>query len=162
MHNDFYRITTAEDSNSTTTQSQDLHEIFNILLDGIETLNNDRRRLSNESLAIQNSFLAFRQELYKFKSSIEILKVLLQDIEQNQCTINRIFASLQETINNAQTVSHDGTFVWKITNVKDKIMDAKTLRETSICSAPFFSSPTGYKMRALLYLNGHGHARGIY
>ncbi|CAF3060824.1 unnamed protein product [Rotaria sp. Silwood2] len=120
-HNDLYRLTTAGDSNSATTQSQDLHEILNILSAGIETLNNDQQRLSNELLEIQNSFLGFRQELSKFKTSIERSKVLLQDIKQNQCIVNRIFASLQETINGAQTVSYDGIFVWKITNVKDRM-----------------------------------------
>ena len=38
-------------------------------------------------------------------------------------------------------------------------MDAQSERQTSIYSPPFYSSPTGYKMRARLYLNGDGNAR---
>ncbi|CAF1090045.1 unnamed protein product [Didymodactylos carnosus] len=37
--------------------------------------------------------------------------------------------------------------------------DAHSERQTSIFSPPFYSSPTGYKMRARLYLNGDGNAR---
>ncbi len=38
-------------------------------------------------------------------------------------------------------------------------MDAQSERQTSIYSPPFYSSPTGYKMRARLYLHGDGNAR---
>ncbi len=37
--------------------------------------------------------------------------------------------------------------------------DAKSERQVSIYSPPFYSSPTGYKMRARLYLYGDGNAR---
>ncbi|CAF4545564.1 unnamed protein product, partial [Rotaria socialis] len=37
--------------------------------------------------------------------------------------------------------------------------DAQSERQTSIYSPPFYSSPTGYKTRARLYLNGDGNAR---
>ena len=38
-------------------------------------------------------------------------------------------------------------------------MNAQSERQISIYSPPFYSSPGGYKMRALLYLNGDGNAR---
>ncbi|CAF3251887.1 unnamed protein product, partial [Rotaria sp. Silwood2] len=37
--------------------------------------------------------------------------------------------------------------------------DAQSETQTSIYSSPFYSSSTGYKMRARLYLNGDGNAR---
>ncbi|CAF4094461.1 unnamed protein product, partial [Adineta steineri] len=37
--------------------------------------------------------------------------------------------------------------------------DAKSERQPSIYSPPFYSSPVGYKMRARLYANGDGNAR---
>ena len=40
-----------------------------------------------------------------------------------------------------------------------RLGDAQSERQTSIYSPPFYSSPTGYKMRARLYLNGDGNAR---
>ncbi len=38
-------------------------------------------------------------------------------------------------------------------------MNAQSERQTSIYSRPFYSSPSGYKMRARLYLHGDGNAR---
>ena len=38
-------------------------------------------------------------------------------------------------------------------------MDAQSERQVSIYSPPFYSSPTGYKMRARIYLYGDGNAR---
>ncbi|CAF2627538.1 unnamed protein product [Rotaria sp. Silwood2] len=40
-----------------------------------------------------------------------------------------------------------------------KRIDAQSETQTSIYSSPFYSSSTGYKMRARLYLNGDGNAR---
>jgi hypothetical protein len=39
------------------------------------------------------------------------------------------------------------------------LVDAQSERQTSIYSPPFYSSPTGYKMRARLYPHGDGNAR---
>ena len=39
------------------------------------------------------------------------------------------------------------------------LADAQSERQTSIYSPPFYSSPTGYKMCARLYLHGDGNAR---
>jgi TNF receptor-associated factor 2 len=39
------------------------------------------------------------------------------------------------------------------------LVDAQSERQTSIYSPPFYSSPTGYKMRGRLYLHGDGNAR---
>ncbi|CAF4066517.1 unnamed protein product, partial [Rotaria sordida] len=44
-------------------------------------------------------------------------------------------------------------------SVEESHVDAQSERQTSIYSPPFYSSPTGYKMRARLYLNGAGDAR---
>jgi hypothetical protein len=38
-------------------------------------------------------------------------------------------------------------------------VDAQSERQTSIYSPPFYSSSTGYKMRARLFLHGNGNAR---
>ena len=42
------------------------------------------------------------------------------------------------------------------------LADAQSERQTSIYSPPFYSSTNGYKMRARLYLNGDGNARGTH
>ena len=42
------------------------------------------------------------------------------------------------------------------------LVNARSERQTSIYSPPFYSSTNGYKMRARLYLNGDGNARGTH
>ncbi|CAF0761347.1 unnamed protein product [Rotaria sordida] len=56
----------------------------------------------------------------------------------------------------------DGTVIWKIVNVREKIYDAQSERQTSIYSPAFYTSTTGYKLCVRLYLNGDGTARGTH
>ncbi|CAF1372607.1 unnamed protein product [Didymodactylos carnosus] len=71
---------------------------------------------------------------------------------------------IQEKINNLEAqikqqpaVVHDGSLIWKITHVNDKLNAARSGQQRYLDSPPFFSSPTGYKMCARLYLNGDGN-----
>ncbi|CAF2941393.1 unnamed protein product [Rotaria sp. Silwood2] len=159
MDNDLSRITTAEDCNPATTQLQELYEMLNILSCGIETLNNDQQRLGNVSLQIQTTLPTLVEELPKVKLSIEESNVFLEGVKYNQNILNQDITSIQQKLNDLKYVVYDGTFVWKITNFKEKMIDAQSERQTSIYSPPFYSSPTGYKIRARLYLNGDGNAR---
>ncbi|CAF3600308.1 unnamed protein product [Rotaria sp. Silwood1] len=159
MDNDFSQVTTVGICNTDRTQLQELYEMLNILSGGIETLSNDQERLSNESLQIQVTTSALTEELSKARLSIEETNALLKGVKLNQDILNQDLASVHEEVNELQHLSYDGTFVWKITNFKEKMIDAQSERQTSIYSPPFYSSPTGYKMRARLYLNGDGNAR---
>ncbi|CAF4083721.1 unnamed protein product [Rotaria sordida] len=159
IDNDLSRITTSGDCNPGTAQLQELYEMLNILSGGIETLNNDQERLSNESLQIQITIPTLIEELSKVKLSIEESNAFLEGMKHNQDILNQDLASVQEKIDDLRYVSYDGTLVWIITNFKEKMLDAQSERQTSIYSPPFYSSSTGYKMRARLYLNGDGNAR---
>ncbi|CAF1575891.1 unnamed protein product [Rotaria sp. Silwood1] len=159
MDNDFSQATTTETSNPGTAELQELYEMLNILSSGIETLNNDQERLSNESLQIQVTIPTLTEELSKVKLSIEESNGFLEGVKHNQDVLNQDLASVQEKVNDLQYASYDGTLVWKITNFQEKMIDAQSERQTSIYSPPFYSSSTGYKMRARLYLNGDGNAR---
>lgn len=58
-----------------------------------------------------------------------------------------------------EPISYDGTLTWRISNISEKLVDVKPERQSSIYSPMFYSSPTGYKMRARLYTNEDGHDR---
>ncbi|CAF2967094.1 unnamed protein product [Rotaria sp. Silwood2] len=156
---DLPRTTTAGAGNSITVQLEELYEMLNILVDGIETLTNDQQGLTNESLQTQMTLPVLAEELSKVKFSIEESNAFLEGFKHNQNILNQDLSSLQEKINDLQFVSYDGILVWKITNFQEKMIDAQSERQTSIYSPPFYSSPNGYKMRARLYLNGDGNAR---
>ncbi|CAF1389685.1 unnamed protein product, partial [Rotaria sordida] len=117
------------------------------------------QRLTNESLQCQIKLQKLAEEFSQVKLSAEESHGFLEGVKQNQDILNQDVESLKEIINDMQYVSYDGTFVWKITKFQEKMIDAQSERQTSIYSPPFYSSPTGYKMRARLYLNGDGNAR---
>ncbi|KAJ8313092.1 hypothetical protein KUTeg_010465 [Tegillarca granosa] len=55
----------------------------------------------------------------------------------------------------------DGTFIWKITNYKQKYLES-VYKTTEIVSEPFYTSRYGYKMSASVFLNGNGAGEGKY
>ncbi|CAH1262956.1 TRAF3 [Branchiostoma lanceolatum] len=55
-----------------------------------------------------------------------------------------------------ETVSFDGTLLWKIKDYTRRKHDAVTGRTLSLYSQPFYTSRNGYKMCARGYLNGDG------
>ncbi|CAF5137875.1 unnamed protein product, partial [Rotaria sp. Silwood1] len=108
IDNDLSRITTAETSNPGTAQLQELYEMLNILSCGIETLNNDQQRLSNESLRIQVTIPTLTEEIPKLKLSIEESNAFLEGVKHNQDILNQDLASVHEKIDNLRYVSYDG------------------------------------------------------
>ncbi|XP_065182462.1 TNF receptor-associated factor 3-like [Sycon ciliatum] len=52
--------------------------------------------------------------------------------------------------------STDGVLVWKIGDIARRTREAQSGRTPSLYSAPFYTSPCGYKMCARVYLNGDG------
>ncbi|CAF4002270.1 unnamed protein product, partial [Rotaria sordida] len=99
------------------------------------------------------------QEISSIKLSIEEQRAVLDGVQVNQEILQHDVALLKEKIDDMQYVSYDGILTWKVTKFHEKMMDVQSGRQTSIYSPPFYSSPTGYKMRARLYLNGDGIAR---
>ncbi|CAF0993543.1 unnamed protein product [Adineta steineri] len=138
---------------------QEVHEFVNILSNGIETLNDDNQHFNNESPRVQIQLQTLAENILQVKQSIEESHSFLQGLKQNQDILGQDASSLKEKINDLQNVSYDGTFIWKITNVKEKMGDARSERQSSLYSPPFYSSPTGYKVRLRLYLFGDGNAR---
>ncbi|CAF3064786.1 unnamed protein product [Rotaria sp. Silwood2] len=136
------------------TSIQEIYETLNILASGIQTLNDDIQRLSSESIRLQSSIEFVTQEFSSIKLNIQEQSAFLDSVKSNQEILQQDVASLKQKVDDMQYVSYDGTLIWKITNFHEKMK-----RQTSIYSPPFYSSPTGYKMRARLYLNGDGDAR---
>ncbi|CAF1036652.1 unnamed protein product [Rotaria sordida] len=159
MDIDLPQTTTAGVSNPATAQLEGLYEMLDILVGCIETLTRDEQHLSNESLQMQIKLSKLIEELPKVKLSVEESNTLLKGIKHSQDIVNEDLMSLRDEINDLKYVSYDGTFIWKITNFKKKMIDAQSEIQISIYSLPFYSSPNGYKMRARLYLNGDGNAR---
>ncbi|CAF4995769.1 unnamed protein product [Rotaria sp. Silwood1] len=116
MDVDLPRTTTAGTCNPTIAQSEELDEMLNILVGGIEALTNDEQRLTHEALQMQIALSTLAAEQSKVKLSIEESNIFLEEVKHNQD-----LSSLQENVDDLQCVSYDGTLVWKITNFREKM-----------------------------------------
>lgn len=146
-------------SNNNDAPVQDMYETINIIAKSIQTLRDETERLNVESISIQRNVDTLVQDLSTLKMSVQEQGASIDALNPNQEVLQQDLLSIKQKIDDSQNISYDGTLTWKITNVREKMMDAQSERQTSIYSPPFYSSPTGYKMRARLYLHGDGNAR---
>jgi hypothetical protein len=140
-------------------------------------LNEDAERLTNEARQLHNKLEVLTKDFATLKLSIQEQNTFLDGLKPNQEILQQDAVSLKQKIEDLKFVSYEGTIIWKISNFADKmgkssihkihshhtyfyfLADAQSERQTSIYSPPFYSSPTGYKMRVRLYLYGDGNAR---
>ncbi|CAF4886867.1 unnamed protein product [Rotaria sp. Silwood1] len=96
------------------------------------------------------------------KPSCETNATLANDLKINYDLLTQEVWSIKQILDDALPTSYCGRYIWKISNVQEKIADAESERQKSIYSPPFYSSPTGYKMCLRLYLNGDSDARNTH
>ncbi|CAF0793247.1 unnamed protein product, partial [Didymodactylos carnosus] len=143
-------------------QLQKYYETLTTLTGGIQTLSDDSLRLSMESLRHQQLSQSVQNNINQIKQAIAERNSYIAGITPNQEILQQVVTSMKKKIEDLQSISYDGILTWKITDVSEKIADAQSERQTSIYSPPFYSSPTGYKMRIRVYLQGDGNARGTH
>ncbi|CAF2658131.1 unnamed protein product [Rotaria sp. Silwood2] len=140
-------------------QLDELQEAMSMFENGAETLNEDVQCLNTELLEHQNKLQHLKENASNVKLAVEEEHMSYEAMMRNLEVLSQELMSLKDKIDEMQYVSYDGTFLWKITNFQEKMNDALSERQPSIYSTPFYSSRTGYKMQARLYLNGEGNAR---
>ncbi|CAF1394451.1 unnamed protein product [Adineta steineri] len=130
------------------------------LNDTLNDLTHHFERFHNDTLLVQSTIESLEKQysLLKRMHQTNVNDIANITISQN--------SSYQEILTKSYTknrqLSNDGSFIWRITDIKEKRMDAVSQRQISIYSEPFYSSHTGYKLCLRLYLNGDGNARGTY
>ena len=141
----------------------DVGEIFdsiNTLAEGLSCLTDDNVNNYKQVVILQDQLSQQNEKLGQLKKSVDECGETLHANQINQDILQTEIDSIKQTLTESTGLStNDGSFIWKISNVGEKIQNALNDRQTSIYSPPFFSSPTGYKMCMRLYLNGDGNAR---
>ncbi len=110
-------LVTDEDS----AEQEHIKETINILTGGIETLNDDIQQLSNESLQQSQLIETTEQNLAVLKLSCEESHASLNALNINMTLLQQDCSSFKQKVEERQLVSYDGTFIWKITNVEEKM-----------------------------------------
>ena len=73
--------------------------------------------------------------------------------------MDTILPEIDQRIHAQETTSYNGIFIWKIPDYKKHVEKARSDRQFSIYSSPFYTSRHGYKLSALMYLLGDGVGR---
>lgn len=148
---------------------QHLHEFYqnlSISAENIETLNDKLVQISIESLPLNNYLPKLSDDLNDIETAMLLQKAHIDGTIINQNVLSQDILSIkQQAEYEYQTIKQhmpNGTMIWKISNVHEKIYDAQSERQTSIYSPAFYTSTSGYKLCIRLYLNGDGTARGTH
>jgi chromosome segregation ATPase len=107
---------------STSAASNDmLTETIDILLGSIQTLNDDTEQLSTEALRTECSLQSLSEDLSQLKIAIQETNASIDALKPNQQILLQDFESFKQDVADQQSVSYDGTLIWRITNVRNKM-----------------------------------------
>jgi len=100
---------------------EEINETVNILSNGIETLDDDIRRLDIESGQCQNVLQPITNQFPILKKSIDEQNAFVDSMKPNQDNVERDISFMKQKLDEIKSVSYDGTYIWKITNVQEKM-----------------------------------------
>ena len=95
----------------------------------------------------------------------EFVKQVEEKVLEVEGTLNVLsvhHSELELQLQASLASTHNGAFLWRISEVRRRIRDAKMDRITSIYSPPFYTGRNGYKMCIRAYLNGDGSGEGTH
>ncbi|CAF3059521.1 unnamed protein product [Rotaria sp. Silwood2] len=95
--------------------------MLDILSGGLHALSDDTQRLTLESIQYINSLQSLSEDMSKLKIAIEETHASIDAHQINQQLMEQSLMSLQQDLDDQKNMSNDGTLLWKITNVQQKI-----------------------------------------
>ena len=158
--------------------NQQIQNLLETLIGGVEVLTNDLIRLKNECRVESSHLSALGQQLRQSEEELKDKDQSIERVRFDEEIIENELPFIREQVHARLATHHEGKFIWKIDNLQQKIgqsmkrneqqpctyffsslADAESDRQTSIYSPVFYTSPTGYKLRLRLYLTGDAGAR---
>ena len=134
--------------------------------DTVQHLNMIANALASEVKALRLDLKCAMEEKKFLKSKIEkqddaISKLLvrvrqLEEAQQSRST------DLDFRLFSLSNANFDGTMVWKVPNISQRMQDACTGKVTSMISLPFYSGRYGYKMFLSMYIRGNDIGKGTH
>ena len=79
-----------------------------------------------------------------------------EDMEQQVTMLKDHVSEMELQLQASLASTYNGSFMWRIPDVKKRRRDAINGRITSLYSPPFYTAKNGYKMCIRVYLNGDG------
>ncbi|CAF1320499.1 unnamed protein product [Rotaria sordida] len=100
---------------------QQLFETMDILIGGLNVINDDTQRLTSESFQYQHSLQSVSEDASKLKIAIEATHSSINAHRTNQQILEESLNSCKQQLDDQKNISIDGTLLWKITNLQQKI-----------------------------------------
>ncbi|CAF1001724.1 unnamed protein product [Adineta ricciae] len=133
----------------------DIADSVRVLNRGLEKLN-DQFLQQSQSIETTGQYLQVLNALHgESNESVKTHSTTMGILQQESSELKQQLAEYQST-------SYDGTFLWKLTDIGQKMTEARTKHKISIYSSAFYSSPTGYKTCARLYPYGDENTFGTH
>ena len=114
------------------------------------------RRLTNEYIILREQQACLEQAQQDMNLVIVQMQCKLREAEERLALINQKFAVLSSQIDVSATAIHNGEFLWKIADYQKRWQGAVNGIDRALFSPPFYSAQHGYKMCAVIFLNGDG------
>ena len=128
----------------------------------VNDLENKQKSIENDLTRMTKNSDRLRQENAHLKEAIKEYKTLCQDLHKTLALTQVSLLTLEERLINQEKLCQNGQLIWRINNVHERIIEAKSGRQTSFYSPPFYTDQYGYKMCARVYLNGDGAGKSTH
>ena len=120
-----------------------------VMVDGGSSVSS--RQLANVVESSETNTIQIRQ----LSQNVQILQ---ESVTQQTIVVDEL--RLRQDILDVRTTN--GSFVWKIPDIRRRYREAIDRRTVSIYSPPYFTSPQGYRICTRVYLNGDGIGKGTH
>ncbi|TSO77763.1 TNF receptor-associated factor 2 [Bagarius yarrelli] len=128
----------------------------------LQIMENIISALNREMEKTQLTVAALDRDTHNNMQLVEQLESVVADQQQRMLRKEMHIVSLQQSIGVQQDVSYDGTFLWKICEVSQKLKEAVIGQRSSQYSPAFYTSRYGFKVCLRLYMNGDGVGKGTH
>ncbi|CAB4019637.1 TNF receptor-associated factor 3-like [Paramuricea clavata] len=109
---------------------------------------------------LQRRHVILEKEVKDKISIIDRLQSRMDQMDESLAKQTRRIADLEFPRGPPAHEIHNGILLWKIEDYEKKRQDAIHGVKTTLSSRPFYTDLRGYKMCAVIYLNGYGSGKG--
>lgn len=141
-------------------QIGEMRDVARQLQESLQQLSSEMGGCHREVVANSSRISSFEQKHTASQGKVTAMEQRQLTIEKSIAVKENVLVEHDVRLLSLEMTSYDGILRWKITEFNRRRSEAIAGRRLSIYSPPFFTSQSGYKMCARIYLNGDGMGKG--
>lgn len=102
-------------------QSNEIDEAIDAIVKSIETLDGDIRRVGREHSQSQTMLQSISEKLPTLAQSINEQNTFVDSLGPYQINLEQDIQLMKQAFNGLNAMSYDGTYIWRITDVHEKM-----------------------------------------